>query len=93
MSKKKESIFREALEAVGEVKDIRLTKSLFGKKPYPEEWALLRFIGIDIARGLSMIDQRLVTFPVDFFGYHEREKFANKFLSRARRNLERELGV
>jgi hypothetical protein len=84
----------EALERLGEeAKSIRYVGSLFGKHKYPVEWGILRIVNFDVARGIGFLDQRLVTFPSAAFTWKERSDFANRVLSRARRNLEKHIGV
>jgi hypothetical protein len=83
-----------ALEKLGEeAHNIKYVDSLFGKHRYPVEWGILKIVNFDVARGLGFISPTLVTFPSAAFTWKERSDFANRVLSRARRNLEHHIGV
>lgn len=83
-----------ALEKLGEeAKSIRYVDSLFGKHKYPVEWGILKIVNLDVARGIGFINPTLVMFPTAAFTWKERSDFANRVLSRARRNLEHHIGV
>lgn len=79
-----------------EVESIRPVKSLFGRHSYPVEYSLLRITIPDIQRGVMMINPYQYGGAIGdlhfFLSEKDKKRYATKWLSRARRNLERITG-